>query len=163
GDYFNAEDAEEREKRITLLQDFSGTTLIDRLPKALKRALGVQGASDSGASILLRVLSALLTDPPISTSPVDGAGPPRLQHFTRRASWVLDEACDVGVWHLSAKVKAIISREPLSINQKNLRLITKPINAPALWGTNHPPAFKESTEAMVNRLLIVLLTRVFDK
>ena len=39
GDYFDAEAAEEREKRITLLQDFSGTTLIDRLPKALKRAL----------------------------------------------------------------------------------------------------------------------------
>ena len=31
--------ADEREKRITLLQDFAGTTLIDRLPKALKRAL----------------------------------------------------------------------------------------------------------------------------
>jgi phage/plasmid-associated DNA primase len=163
GDYFDAEDAEEREKRITLLQDFSGTTLIDRLPKALKRALVVQGASDTGKSILLRVLSAMLTDTPISTSLADISGPHGREEFLRRAPWVLDEAFDIGVWHLSATVKSIISREPLSINPKNLPLITKPINAPAIWGTNHPPAFKESTEAMVNRLLIVLLTRVFDK
>ena len=76
---------------------------------------------------------------------------------------MLDEAFDIGVWHLSSRVKAIISREPLSINPKNLPLITMPINAPCLWGTNHPPTFKENTEAMVNRLLIVLLKRVFDK
>ena len=76
---------------------------------------------------------------------------------------MLDEAFDIGVWHLSATVKAIISREPLSINPKNRALITKPISAPAIWGTNHPPTFKENTEAMVNRLLIVLLKRVFEK
>ena len=163
GDYLDAEAAEERKKRITLLQDFSGTTLIDRLPKALKRALVLQGASDTGKSILLRVLSAMLTDTPISTSLADISGPHGLEEFLRRAPWVLDEAFDIGIWHLSSRVKAIISREPLSINPKNLRPLTKPINAPALWGTNHPPAFKENTEAMVNRLLIVLLTRVFDK
>jgi phage/plasmid-associated DNA primase len=123
----------------------------------------LQGASDTGKSILLRVLSAMLTDAPISTPLSDISGPHGLEEFLRRAPWVLDEAFDIGVWHLSSRVKAIISREPLSINPKNLRLLTKPINAPAIWGTNHPPTFKENTEAMVNRLLIVLLTRVFDK
>jgi phage/plasmid-associated DNA primase len=164
-DYFNAETPEERAKRITLLQDLAGTTLIDKLPKALKRALVLLGASDTGKSVLLRILSGMLTDKPISTSLADisGGSPHGMQEFMRRAPWVLDEAFDAGIWHLSARVKSIISREPLSINPKNLPLLTKPINAPALWGTNYPPAFKESTEAMVNRLLIVLLTRVFDK
>jgi phage/plasmid-associated DNA primase len=162
-DCFNTEVVEEHEKRIVLLQDYSGTTLIDRLPKALKRALVLLGASDTGKSVLLQVLSAMLTDAPISTPLADISGPHGLEEFLRRAPWVLDEAFDIGVWHLSGKVKAIISREPLGINPKNLRLLTKPINAPALWGTNHPPAFKENTDAMVNRLLIVPLTRVFDK
>ena len=84
GDYFDAEAAEEREKRITLLQDFAGTTLIDQLPKALKRALVLHGASDTGKSILLRVLSAMLADTPISTSLADISGPHGLEEFMRR-------------------------------------------------------------------------------
>ena len=103
GDYFDAESTEERKKRITLLQDFSGTTLIDRLPKALKRALVLQGASDTGKSILLRVLSAMLTDTPISTPLADLSGPHGLEEFLRRAPWVLDEAFDIGIWHLSSQ------------------------------------------------------------
>ena len=42
-------------------------------------------------------------------------------------------------------------------------MLTMPIYAPAFWGTNHPPTFKESTEAMINRLKIVRLQRVFEK
>ena len=141
----------------------AGTTLIDQLPKALKRALVLYGASDTGKSILLRVLSAILADKTISIALADISGPHGLEEFMFRRPWVLDEAFDNNVWLLSASVKAIISREPLGINRKNLPMLTKEIIAPCLWGTNHPPSFKESTEAMVNRLLIVLLTRVFDK
>jgi phage/plasmid-associated DNA primase len=36
-------------------------------------------------------------------------------------------------------------------------------NAPAFWGTNHPPKFKESSGAMANRMVIVPMTRSFDK
>jgi phage/plasmid-associated DNA primase len=162
-DYFEHKPAEEREQLIVLLQDFAGTTLIDKLPKALKRALVLYGASDTGKSILLRVLSAILADKTISIALADITGPHSLEEFMYRRPWVLDEAFENNVWLLSASVKAIISREPLSINRKNLPLFTKEIIAPCMWGTNHPPSFKESTEAMVNRLLIVLLTRVFDK
>ena len=163
GDYFEDKPESEREQLITLLQDFAGTTLIDQLTKALKRALVLYGASDTGKSILLRVLSAILADKTISIALADISGPHGLEEFMFRRPWVLDEAFDNNVWLLSASVKAIISREPLGINRKNLPMLTKEIIAPCLWGTNHPPSFKESTEAMVNRLLIVLLTRVFDK
>ena len=162
-DYFNEKPAEEREQLITLLQDFAGTTLIDKLPKALKRALVLWGASDTGKSILLRVLSAILADTTISTPLSEINNTHGLEEFMLRRPWVLDEAFDNNVWILSALVKSIISREPLSINRKNLALITRIIFAPCMWGTNHPPSFKESTEAMVNRLLIMKLTRVFDK
>ena len=163
GDYFHDQPADEREKRIMLLQDFNGTMLIDALPKSLKRGLVLLGASDTGKSVVLRVLSGLSTDKPISTPLSEISGPHGLQEFMRRAPWVLDEAFDIGVWHLSARVKAIIAREPLSINPKNNPLITMRINAPCLWGTNHPPTFKENTDAIVNRLLILKLKRVFAK
>ena len=161
--YFADKPAQERETLIELLQDFAGTTLIDKLPKALKRALVLYGASDTGKSVILRVLSAILADKTISKALPEITATHALEEFMFRRPWVLDEAFDANVWVLSALVKAIISREPLSINRKNLALITTAIVAPCLWGTNHPPAFKESTDAMVNRLLIVHLTRVFDK
>ena len=163
GDYFSDKPAEEREPLITLLQDFAGTTLIDKLPKSLKRALVLYGASDTGKSIFLRVIAAILSDKTISKALAEITGTHALEEFMFRRPWVLDEAFDANVWILSAIVKAIISREPLSINRKNLALITIAIVAPCIWSTNHPPNFKESTEAMVNRLLIVHLTRVFRK
>ena len=162
-DFFAGQSATECEKRVTLLQEFMGTTLIDRKPKSLRRALVLLGASDTGKSSLLRVMSGLLTDKPISTPFSDISGPHGLQEFTRRAPWVLDEAFDIGVWHLSSRVKAIISGDPQSINPKGVAAITMRIKSPCLWGTNHPPTFKENTDAMVNRVLILKLTRVFRK
>jgi hypothetical protein len=157
GDYFVDKSEDEREQRITLLQEYAGTTLIDKLPKALKRGLVLQGASDTGKSVILRVISAILADTTISIALADLSGAHGLEEFMFRRPWVLDEAFENNVWLLSASVKTIISREPLSINRKNLPLFTKEIIAPVLWGTNHPPSFKESTEAMANRLLIMLL------
>lgn len=37
------------------------------------------------------------------------------------------------------------------------------VNTPAFWATNHPPKFKESSGAMATRLIIVPMTRTFDK
>jgi phage/plasmid-associated DNA primase len=162
-DYFIDHTPEEKAKSITLLQDILGTTLIDRLPKALKVALVLWGASDTGKSQLLRILSGLTSNKPISTPLSEINKTHGLEEFTRRAPWVLDEAFNLSDWHLSDRVKAIISRETLSINVKNHPLLTMPINAPALWGTNHSPTFKENTEAILNRLKIVPLKRVFKK
>jgi phage/plasmid-associated DNA primase len=163
GDYFVDHTPKEKAKSITLLQDILGTTLIDRLPKALKVALVLLGASDTGKSVMLRILSGLTSSKPISTALAEINKTHGLEEFIRRAPWVLDEAFNLSDWHLSDLVKAIISRESLSINVKSHPLLTMPINAPALWGTNHAPTFKENTEAILNRLKIVPLKRVFKK
>ena len=163
GDYFVDHTPEEAEKSITLLQDILGTSLIDQLPKALKCALVLLGASDTGKSIMLRVLAGLTSSKPIGTPLSEINKTHGLEEFTRRAPWVLDEAFNLSDWHLSDLVKAIIARETLCINVKNRPLLTMPIYAPAFWATNHPPTFKENTEAMINRLKIVPLKRVFKK
>ena len=142
----------------------SGTTLIDRLPKALKRALVLLGASDTGKSILLRVLSGL-TDGQADLDAAVGDHPART---VWRNSCAARRGCSTRRSTSASGISATTSRRSSpgsrsSINPKNHPLLTMRINAPALWGTNHPPTFKENTEAMVNRLLIVQLTRVFDK
>ncbi len=162
-DYFISLTAEEAEKTIMLLQEVFGASVIDKLPKALKRALVLHGASDTGKSQLLAILAGMTTDHPIGTPLSEISKTHGMEEFTRRAPWVLDEAFDIGVWFISSLAKAIIARESLSINVKNQHLITMPICAPPFWGTNHAPTFKENTEAMINRLLIVSLTRIFQK
>ena len=48
-----------------------------------------------------------------------------------------------------------------SINVKNGPLITQRIDAPIFWGSNHPPQFKESTKAIVNRIVVINCKREF--
>ena len=86
GDYFPGYASDEREQRVVLLQDFAGTMLVDRLPKALKRALVPYGPSDTGKSSLIRALWRLFVDKPISVAIADISGPHGLEEFTRRAS-----------------------------------------------------------------------------
>ncbi|WP_375305100.1 DUF5906 domain-containing protein [Bradyrhizobium sp. A11] len=161
--YFASESKDEGDKRKDLLQEFMGTTLIDRKPKSLRRALTLHGPSDSGKSNLLRTMGGLLTDKPISTQLSELSGAHGLQEFSRRAPWVLDEAFDIGQWHLSSRVKSIIAGDMLSVNPKGISAITMRMRCPCIWATNHPPTFKENTDAMVNRLLILKLKRVFEK
>jgi hypothetical protein len=163
GDYFPGYASDEREQRVVLLQDFAGTMLVDRLPKALRRALVLYGPSDTGKSSLIRALWRLFVDEPISVAIADISGPHGLEEFTRRAPWALDEAFNSSGWHVSDKAKSIISGDPMSINRKNKALITVRICAPCIWGTNHSVKFKENTDAIVNRLLILPLKRIFDK
>jgi hypothetical protein len=76
--------------------------------------------------------------------------------------WVLHEAFNDGVWHLTSETKMIISGDPIPINAKNQKPITIKPNAPAFWGTNFPPQFKDSSGAMIIRMLIIKFTKTFD-
>ena len=163
GDYFPELCPDEREKSIMLLQELLGTIADRPAAEGAEMRAGAVVPAIPARAQLLRILSGLTSDNPIGTPLSEINKTHGLEEFTRRAPWVLDEAFNISVWHLSDHVKAIIARETLGINVKNHPLLTMPIYAPAFWGTNHPPTFKENTDAMVNRLLIVPLKRVFEK
>jgi hypothetical protein len=76
---------------------------------------------------------------------------------------VLGEAFNQSGWYVSDMVKCIITGDPVEINPKNAPAISMKVNAPAFWGTNHPPKFKESSGSMATRMIIVPMTRAFDK
>jgi hypothetical protein len=145
----------ERVNVISLQQEFLGAALIDHKPKALRRALVYEGPPDCGKTELIKTMSGMLTDRPISTPLADLVGAHGLQEFAKRVVWVLHEAFDQGVWHLSSRVKAILSGDPQSINPKNHKAITMLMRVVAMWATNSPPKFKESTDAILIRLIII--------
>jgi hypothetical protein len=163
-DSFSDRTEQDRATYINMLQEFEGTTLISRRPKALCRELLLQGPTDCGKSVLLYVLSGLHTDNPITTPFKELGSTHGLQPFLRRGvPWVLHEAFDAGVWFQTSETKMIIVGDPITINPKYGTPITIKPNNLAMHGTNHPASWKDSSEAMVARMLIILFTKTFDK
>lgn len=161
-DFFGDRRDELRDATISTLQEILGAALLENKPRALTRALILEGPSEAGKTRILDVLSGLFGQRPIST-PLDAlSGTHGLMEFRRRAPWVLHEAFNAGQWHMSSVVKSILTGDPVQINVKNGALTTQRIRAPVFWGTNHPPQFKEATKAIVNRLIVIKCRVVFD-
>jgi hypothetical protein len=152
-----------RRATIGTLQEVLGLSLVENKPKALTKALVLQGGSDSGKTSILDVMSGLLSPNPISMAMDAVGGTHGLMEFMRRAPWVLHEAFDQSKWHFSSIVKSILTGDPVQINVKNGAIVTKRIKAPVFWGTNHPPQFREATKAIVNRMIVMKCRQTFDE
>ena len=149
---------------INMLQEFEGVSLIGKRPKALCRELLLHGPTDCGKSVLLYVMSMLLNDNPITVVFKEMDGTHGLQPFMRRGvPWVLHEAFDAGDWHQTSLTKSIVSGDPVTINPKYGTPITIRPNNPAMHATNHPPQWKDSSAAMVARMLVIPFTKTFDR
>jgi P4 family phage/plasmid primase-like protien len=157
-------DMTEADRKITiqLIQELVGMALIDNKPKSLSRAMVLYGVPDAGKTVILKVIAALfggaITTPFAALDKNHG-----LQAFKDRLPWVLGEAFNQSGWYVSDLVKSLITGDPVEINGKNMPAISMKVNAPAFWGTNHPPKFKESSGAMATRMEIIPMTRSFDK
>jgi P4 family phage/plasmid primase-like protien len=160
-DVFEDRKPDVRAATIAVIQELLGAGLIDRKPRGLSKALIFHGGSNFGKSGLLEVLGGLFGQEVNGTGLKTLEGPHGMMGFIRRMPWVLHEAFDQREWHFSSSVKAIVTGEPIQINIKNGPLITRRIDAPIFWGTNHPPQFKESTKAIVNRIVVIDCRREF--
>jgi P4 family phage/plasmid primase-like protien len=160
-DVFADRSKDERVATIRVIQEILGAGLIDDKPREFSRALIFQGGSNFGKSVLLEVLGGLFGGD-VNSTPIEALERPHgLMPFINRKPWVLHEAFDQRKWHLSSDVKAIITGEPVQVNIKNGPVVSQRIGAPIFWGTNHPPQFKESTKAIVNRLVVIECRREF--
>lgn len=160
-DFFGDRSQTQRENLIKVVQECLGAALVDIKPRALSKALILQGGSNFGKSGILEVLGGLFGNEQIATGLEALEGSHGLMAFTRRLPWVLHEAFDQRKWHFSSAVKAIITGEPVSINIKNGPMLSQRVKAPIFWGTNHPPQFKEATKAIINRLIVIECRREF--
>jgi phage/plasmid-associated DNA primase len=154
---------EERKLDIQLIQEWMGMSLLDAKPKALQRGLILLGLGDTGKTSLQQVMAGMLADKWITTPLSALSGAHGTQAFIKRVPWVLGEAFTTSVWHLADTVKMILGGDSIEINPKNKDAICIKPNAPAIWCTNYPPKFKEPTRAIVERIVVLELTKVFDK
>ena len=160
-DVFADRTADEIAQYVSLLQEMAGAGLIDLKAKALSKALVLWGGQDSGKSGLLEVISGIYDTDANTTSLSSLDGNHGTMAFLKRRPWVLYEAFNQNVWHLSSSVKTIISGEPIQVNVKNGPLLSHRFKGPILWATNHAPQFREATKAIVERMVILPCRQLF--
>jgi P4 family phage/plasmid primase-like protien len=153
-----------RKENIRVIQEVLGAALIDKKPRGVSKAFIAQGDSNTGKSGLVDVLGGMFGKENEITVPLDATeGPHWLMPFVKRAPWVLHEAFRPGKWHLAPDVKAIITHNAVNINVKKGPLLRAVVRSPIFWATNYPPQFKETTKAIVNRIIVIKCTRVFEE
>jgi P4 family phage/plasmid primase-like protien len=149
-------------KTIEIVQEFFGAALIERKPREMTRAMVLFAPPNTGKSNLLNVFAGLLSDSP-NTTPFDALENAHgTVDFLRPAPWVLHEAFDQSKWHFSAIAKALLSGDDVQVNVKNGPLVTHKFRQAIAWGTNFPPQFKDTSDAMRHRLMIIKLHHTFD-
>lgn len=160
-DVFGDKDTIEQRALVRVIQEVLGAALVDRKPRQLSKALILWGVSNQGKSGLIEVFTGLFGNNPIGVSIGSVETPHGLMPFTQRLPWVLHEAFG-GQWHFSSTIKAIITQEPVLINIKNGPMLTQVVRAPIFWATNFQPQFKEATRAIINRMIVIECSRVFE-
>lgn len=161
-DMFGDKPDEERAALVSVVQELIGAALIDNKARGLRKACVFWGNENRAKSGALDVVSGLFGGKPITAGIGTVDSTHGLMPFARRAPWVLHEAF-TGQWHMSATVKAIVTGEPVQINIKNGPIIPHTVRAPIFWATNFQPQFKESTRAIVSRMIVFEVTRQFDE
>jgi phage/plasmid-associated DNA primase len=154
-----------RAKTIALMQEVGGMGLIiEKGNKALSKVLIFQGPSNSGKSTGGETLIGMYPGKKIATSLEAISGPHGLEEFAfSNGCWALHEAFNKNVWIPPQILKTIISGEPVGINIKNGRLVTKCLKNPIVWMTNPPVQISEESAAIKNRLIVMMTRVVFDE
>ncbi|MCK1324224.1 hypothetical protein IVB16_17175 [Bradyrhizobium sp. 183] len=161
GDMFGDKPADEQRDLVGVVQELIGAALIDKRARGLRKACVFWGNENRAKSGVLEVVSGLFGNKPITAGIGTVDGTHGLMPFVRRAPWVLHEAFGPQ-WHMSATVKAIVTGEPVQINIKNGPMMQQIVRAPIFWATNFQPQFKEATRAIVDRMIVIEVTRKFD-
>jgi phage/plasmid-associated DNA primase len=159
-DMFGDREPDERDALVGVVQELMGAALIDKKSRALSKACVFHGPENRAKSGVLDVVSGLFGHP--ISAPIGSVESTHgLMPFVRRAPWILHEAFG-GQWLFASVVKAIITGEPVQINIKNGPMLTQVVRSPIFWATNHGPQFKEATRAIVDRMVVIEVTRQFD-
>ncbi|WP_456664223.1 hypothetical protein [Bradyrhizobium sp. LB13.1] len=158
GDMFG--DKDDQSDLVRVVQELFGCALIDKKPRSLSKACVFWGIQNLGKSGPLDVIAGLFGKS-ISAPIGSVEGTHGLMPFQHRAPWVLHEAFN-GQWNFSTNVKSIITQDPVQINVKNGPMINTVIRAPIFWATNFQPQFKEATRAIVDRMVVIEVSRQFS-
>jgi phage/plasmid-associated DNA primase len=160
--FFRDKPAEERVQYARLIQEVAGAALLTRKPRGLARALILHGPQNAGKSQVLHVLQGLLSTTAIAQPLSSLEGEHGTVPFAYHRPWVLHEAFNQAKWVMSDKTKQLITQEQVLINIKRGAQFLHVYRGSVFWATNHPPTFRDASQAIVKRLLTVPCNAGFD-
>jgi P4 family phage/plasmid primase-like protien len=165
---FEDRSPEDREKVIGLLQEFFGVALAggarSRTPRALRKALFLYGPPRSGKSTIIDVLEALIGASKIVRSNARAvADKHELENFIGASAWITNEQSGLDRPIDAARIKCLITGEPLSVPRKYMSNAYLVFNGPVVWAGNTQPNFPESSRAVYDRTMVVSMERMFTE
>lgn len=158
----------DRVKIISLLQEFFGVALMggarSRTPRALRKALFLYGPPRTGKSTIIEVLEHLIGANKIIRSNARAISDKHeLENFVGASAWITNEQSGLDRPIDTARIKCLITGEPLSVPRKYKTNATLVFNGPVVWAGNTQPNFPESSRAVYDRTMVVSLERMFTE
>jgi putative DNA primase/helicase len=164
---FEDREPDERAKLIDLLQEFFGVALAggarSRTPRDLRKALFLYGPPRSGKSTIIEVLEHMLGAHTIVRSNARAvADKHELENFLGASAWITNEQSGLDKPIDTARIKCLITGEPLSVPRKYKTATQLVFNGPVVWAGNTQPNFPESSRAVYDRTMVVAMERTFS-
>lgn len=165
-DVFSDRDPKTREQIVGLIQEWMGVAVAgganERTPRALRKAMFLYGPENCGKSSILKVIDRLFGSTRVVTSRVsDLTTTHGLQAFLDAKAWITEEVEGLGKLSDSARVKCLITGEPLNVPRKYMTDTTLKFNGPVAWAGNARPNFPESSGALYDRVIVIECERQF--
>lgn len=165
---FEDREPADRAKIISLLQEFFGVALAggtrSRTPRALRKALFLYGPPRSGKSTIIEVMEAMIgTDKIVRSNARAISDKHALAAFLGMSAWITNEQSGLDRPIDTARIKCLITGEPLSVPRKYLSDATLVFNGPVVWAGNTQPNFPESSRAVYDRTMVVAMERMFTE
>lgn len=159
-------DAATRKQIVGLIQEWMGVAVAGganaRTPRALRKALFLYGPENCGKSTVLGVVDRLFGSSRVVTSRVsDITNQYGLQAFLDAKAWLTEEVEGLGKVSDSARVKCLITGEPLNVPRKFMTDTTLKFNGPIAWAGNARPNFPESSGSLYDRVIVIEFERQF--
>lgn len=146
---------------IGAVQEWFGTSLISKRPRALMKGMLVWGASRTGKTQLSEVLRSLLGNGSIIASSVADIGTDfGLQSLLTARAWIADDAVGQGEVLDAERYKKLITGEQIGVRVKRDTDRQMRFGKPVMLTMNNLPRIKDGSLAVYNRSMMVKMTVV---
>jgi P4 family phage/plasmid primase-like protien len=142
---------------IATLQEWMGAALIRGKPRELRKGLIVYGPSYTGKTQIAKVVRALLGSQTCGLRVRLMSERFGMQPLIHASGWVADDAVGQHEVMDAEAYKLVVTGESVSVERKNKGSVEIAFDLPVLLTMNNFPVVKDSSDAVYNRTLVLLM------
>jgi P4 family phage/plasmid primase-like protien len=157
--------AEDAKALSGLLQEWWGASLaLPLMPREARKALLVLGGTRTGKTEIAEIFRKVIGGNVASSSIDDVSKNFGLEQLYGATAWVCDDAINEGDALNPQRFKVIVTGEAVDVPRKGVKAVrAHRFNLPVMLTTNTLAKAKDSSDAVINRSLIVRFNRTFSE